>query len=117
MKGKRTPNAKQVMRSNSRKLREKMGLTKVEVAAIAGIGIKPLERVDRGDPHIRLDTLFRIALALGASPVDIWPALAARPKAARATHTRYRAEHRNRRRPPNYQIDRLVRNTNEGLEP
>ena len=104
------------MRSRSREIRAKLGLMKVEVAAIAGIGIKSLERVDRGDPHVKLDTVFRVALALGASPVDIWPALAAKPRRAQATAPRRRPEDHRRKRPPNYEVQRLVRHVNAGVE-
>lgn len=104
------------MKSHSRTYRRKLGLTKVEVAAIAGIGMGPLERVDRGDPHVRMDTLFRVALALGASPVQLWPALSATPKAARATFTRYTASRHHKKRPPQAAIQQLVRDINAGRE-
>lgn len=104
------------MKSRSRTFRRKLGLTKVEVAAIAGIGMGPLERVDRGDPHVRMDTLFRVALALGASPVELWPALSATPKLARATFTRYRSGYPKKKQPPRAEIQQIVRDLNAGRE-
>ena len=82
------------MKSKSREIRNKLGLTKVQTAAIAGIGMNALERIDRGDLRIRIETLFRVALAYGASPSDVWPALGARPKRAMISPQRTRSDGR-----------------------
>jgi hypothetical protein len=37
-----------------------------------------------------MDTLFRVSLAYGASPIDVWPALGARPKRAAISPNRVR---------------------------
>jgi hypothetical protein len=37
-----------------------------------------------------MDTLFRVSLAYGASPIDVWPALGARPKHAAISPNRVR---------------------------
>ncbi len=67
------------MNSRLRRLRNSKGLSQLRVAAAAGISIKTLQRAEAGDVlPMKIESLFRIAAALGVAPVDIVPDSVAR---------------------------------------
>ena len=56
-------------------------IRRVEVASAAGVDLKVVHRLCRGDfLGMKLDTLVRVALALGYAPAEIVPELARRPR-------------------------------------
>ncbi len=76
------------MLSKAKIIRARLGYSKPQAAGIAGIGVRSLDRIERGESAIRIETLLRVALAYGCSPVDLWPPLVARPKKAKASPRR-----------------------------
>ncbi len=57
------------------------GLRRIELAAAAQVDLKVIHRIARGDfAGLKLGTLSRVAVALGVSPTDLVPALAAKPR-------------------------------------
>ena len=64
-----------------RALRDQRGLRQIDVAAMAGVDPQVVERIDRGQiMGMKMRSLIRVAAALGVSPVDVIPGLAAVPK-------------------------------------
>ena len=63
-------------------LREDLGWTREELAFKAGVTIKTIGRLERGErvSSIKLGTLLRIAQAARSSAVDVVPALGVRPQ-------------------------------------
>lgn len=51
--------------------RKKKALTQEEVSARVGIHVSTLGRIERGEINAPLQTLNRIALAIGAKPKDL----------------------------------------------
>ncbi len=57
------------------------GIRRVEVASAAGVDLKVIHRLCRGDYWgVKLETLARVALALGCAAAEIVPELARRPR-------------------------------------
>ena len=57
------------------------GIRRVEVAAAAGVDLKVIHRLCRGDfLGMKLETLARVAVALSAAPAELVPELARRPR-------------------------------------
>ncbi len=58
------------------------GVTRIQVAAAAGVDLKTVARLCRGDwLGMKIGTLCRVATVLGVSPADLVPLLAKRPRA------------------------------------
>ncbi len=54
---------------------------RVDVASAAGVDLKVIHRLCRGDYWgVKLETLARVADALGAAPAELVPELARRPR-------------------------------------
>lgn len=51
--------------------RKKKGVTQEEVAARAGIHVSTLGRIERGESNAPLQTLNKIAQAIGVKPKDL----------------------------------------------
>ncbi len=57
------------------------GIRRVEVASAAGVDLKVIHRLCRGDfLGMKLEILARVAVALGAAPAEPVPELARRPR-------------------------------------
>ncbi len=57
------------------------GIRRVEVASAAGVDLKVIHRLCRGDfLGMKLETLARVSLALGCAPAELIPELARRPR-------------------------------------
>jgi transcriptional regulator with XRE-family HTH domain len=71
----RTPAAardlKQTLATNLRRLRIARGLTQSELGAKAGITRAHLNRLERGAFNASLDTVSRLAAALGVAPLKL----------------------------------------------
>ena len=58
------------------------GVTRIQVAAAAGVDLKTIARLCRGDClSMKIGTVCRVARVLGVAPVDLVPLLAKRPRA------------------------------------
>lgn len=77
------------MISKAQEIRAKSGYPKSRIAAIAGIGLRSLERVEAGETGITVETLLRVALAYGCSVADLYPPLSVRPTRAKASPVRH----------------------------
>lgn len=71
--------------SPMREVRVALGLRQYEVAALSGVPLGVVRRVEqmRRLATIRLGDVLRIAWALGVAPTDLVPGLAMRPEAPR----------------------------------
>jgi len=58
------------LRKFLKQLREKLGLSQEEVALKAGLGIKQVGRLERGENDPRFSTVFLIGLGLGLTPEE-----------------------------------------------
>ena len=57
------------------------GLRRVDLASAAGVDLKVVHRIARGDfAGLKLGTLARVAVALGVPPTDLVPALTNEPR-------------------------------------
>jgi len=69
------------------KLRAARGWSLKRLSGIAGVDLKPIRAIERGQPDgylgMRLRTILRLSIALGCAPSDIFPMLKARPKHGR----------------------------------
>jgi transcriptional regulator with XRE-family HTH domain len=64
-----------------RRLRLAHGFSQLQVAAGAGISLKTLQKIERGDvAGVKLWTVIRLAGALGCRAVDLVPAFLAVPR-------------------------------------
>ena len=77
------------MKSRAKELRLRAGYQKQVVAAMAGIGVRTLERVERGELGVQLETVVRVAGVFGVAVSDLLPPLGARPKKPRAFSPRW----------------------------
>lgn len=68
-----TQNIRDVIGSNLKRIREKKGLTQIEVAEAAGMNPHYYPRVERGEINITIDRLFKIVKALKIRSSDILP--------------------------------------------
>ena len=82
------------MRSELKKIRCKLGISQMELCVHAGIGMGLIVRMEKGQP-VRLDSLCRVALALGVAVADLYPELMVRPK-RRTISPKDNSLHRNR---------------------
>ncbi len=64
---------------NVNRLRNARGMTQEELAAAAGMKQPRIAEIERGDANPRLETLTRLAVALGVQP---WELIAPAPEAA-----------------------------------
>ncbi len=70
--------------------REHHGLTQAELAERLGIALRNLQRIERGEQNLTIQTIVKVANALGVPPSEFWkaptrpPAKRGRPKVARA---------------------------------
>lgn len=79
---------------NVRRLRQRKALTQEALAEAAGFDSRFLQRVERGEVNMRLETLARLATALGVPPGGLLKAAAlpaARPGRPRRVVARVRA--------------------------
>jgi len=57
------------------------GIRRVDLAAIAGVDLKVVHRLCRGDfDGMKIGTLTRVARSLGVAPADLVPALVRLPR-------------------------------------
>jgi len=56
-----------------RKTRESKGLLQRELAAAAGLPLRTIGRIERGEVDVRLSTLAKIAVALGVPLKELMP--------------------------------------------
>ena len=58
------------------------GITRIQVAAAAGVDLKTIGRLCSGDYlSMKIATVCRVARVLGVSPADLVPLLSKRPRA------------------------------------
>jgi transcriptional regulator with XRE-family HTH domain len=67
------PRLEQQIGNRIRALRESKGLLQKDLAKSAGLPIRTIGRIERGEVDVRLSTLTRIAKALGSSTKDLLP--------------------------------------------
>jgi transcriptional regulator with XRE-family HTH domain len=80
--------------ANVRRRRVGLGLTQERLSEIAGFDVRFLQRIERGDVHMRIETLLRLAAAVGVRPETLLRASAlepARPGRPRARRTAKRS--------------------------
>ena len=66
------------MEVHARAFRARSGLTQVVLALYSDCALETLRKLERGDVEgMRVETVVRIAAALGVSPSDLVPALGA----------------------------------------
>ena len=64
------------MKVHARAFRARSGLTQVVLALYSDCALETLRKLERGDVEgMRVETVVRIAAALGVSPSDLVPAL------------------------------------------
>ena len=69
--------------------RDIVGLSRDELAVLAGVDRKTLMRLEnpKASPNVDLTTMMRLAYALGLAPSELWPGLHVRPpKPMRLAH-------------------------------
>lgn len=66
-----TDNLRPILASNLRRLRESMGISQEKLASRAGLHRTYIGAVERAERNITLDTLQRVANALGVDPVSL----------------------------------------------
>ncbi len=59
---------------NIRTRRKKIGMTQVQLASAAQLGENTIQRIESGQAQATIESLFRIAKALGVTPNDLAPA-------------------------------------------
>lgn len=57
--------------ANVRRLRQRRHLTQEELAEAAGLDARYVQRVERGEVNMRLETLVRLAAPLGETPARL----------------------------------------------
>jgi len=63
-----------------RRIRHAYGIRVVEIAAASGLSIDTVRRIDRGDVMtLQVQSLLRVARALGSAPHELVPELAQTP--------------------------------------
>jgi transcriptional regulator with XRE-family HTH domain len=62
---------KRLLAINLRRLRVARGLSQTELAAAAGIARVHVNRIENGAQNASLDTVSRLAAALGSEPSDL----------------------------------------------
>jgi DNA-binding Xre family transcriptional regulator len=68
------------------------GIRRVDLSAIAGVDLKVIHRLCRGDfDGMKIGTLTRVAGALGVAPSDLVPALLRRPSGGLVRQRRHRS--------------------------
>ncbi len=67
------PRLEQQIGNRIRALRESKGLLQKDLAKSAGLPIRTIGRIERGEVDVRLSTLTRIAKALGSRTKDLLP--------------------------------------------
>ncbi len=82
-----------MLKSRVKEIRAKLGISQVELAAHAGISIALVNRLQRGDVSVKLETLMRVALALGVAVADLYPEMMIRPKRRYVTERRLKTTH------------------------
>lgn len=73
------------VRKRLRELRQARGFTQARLAELAGITVDAVNRIERGDRTPGLDTLDRLATALGVDIVHLVDRQAPLPKATHST--------------------------------
>jgi transcriptional regulator with XRE-family HTH domain len=71
MTGTRRVDLKKSLAKNLRRLRGVRGLSQSELAAVAGITRSHLNRLENGAYNASLDTVSKLAAALGSEPLDL----------------------------------------------
>ncbi len=80
---------KRTVISHSRRVRESQGLSQLQVAADAGLCIKTIQRIEAGDVMaMHMESICRLAIALGVSVPELLPPLAVRPRTQRSSPPR-----------------------------
>lgn len=69
------------------------GLRFIDVASRAGTTMTTVSKIDHGDIKMQLESLLRIAVALGCAPVELMPSLARRPRKGLLHERGYYASH------------------------
>lgn len=59
---------------NIRNRRKDIGLTQVQLASAAQLGENTIQRIESGQAQANIESLFRLAKALGVTPNDLAPA-------------------------------------------
>ena len=63
-----------------KRIRSAYGLPVVDIASAAGVSIDTIRRIDRLDVvTLRLDSLVKVAHAIGVAPTELVPGLARQP--------------------------------------
>lgn len=82
--------------ANVRRRRVGLGLTQEGLSEITGFDVRFVQRIERGDVHMRIETLLRLADAVGVKPETLIrasvlePARPGRPRAKRRAGTKRR---------------------------
>ncbi len=64
-------NLRHILGTNVRRLRRAHGMSKVDFCMTAGISRPILDKMERGEANAQLDTLCKVAAALGVEPSDL----------------------------------------------
>lgn len=59
---------------NIRSRRKDIGMTQVQLASAAQLGENTIQRIESGQAQANIESLFRLAKALGVTPNDLAPA-------------------------------------------
>ncbi len=78
-----TEDLRRLLGQRVRELRKQAGLTQEELADKADTDFRNIGRIERGESHIQLNTLVRVAEALEVSPADILETLSKLPRTRR----------------------------------
>jgi len=74
------------MEAHARAFRARSGLTQVVLAHYSDCALETLRKLERGDAdRMKVETVMRIATALGVAPSDLVPALGVVPAPEKGT--------------------------------
>jgi transcriptional regulator with XRE-family HTH domain len=62
---------KQVVAANIRRIREANGMSQTQLAEASGMGVRVVNRLENQPQNLRLETIERIANALGVSVTEL----------------------------------------------
>ncbi len=67
------------MKSNAEKIRTSLHRTINQAAVYAGLSIRSVRCIERGEPQVQVRTILNLAYSYGVSPLDLLPGLGVSP--------------------------------------